>query len=205
MEELIIKAQPRDEKLSGKNLRKNGIIPAVIYNHGATDQLQIAEEELKTIFAHGVSESQLYDVEWSGKKERAFIKDYQLHPLTSKVVHLDFYRITYGEKVKTSIPIHLTGKSQGEKEGGILETFLHDIELEILPRDLVKQIDIDISDLKLDEGIHVEDLTLPESAKVLIEGNPVICSVSIPRAKAAAVAEETESTPEESAETEEKE
>ena len=204
MEELIIKAQPRDTKLTGKNLRKQGIVPAVIYNHGKTDQLQITEEEIKTIFSHGVSESQLYDVEWGDKKERAFIKDYQVHPLTSKVVHVDFYRITYGEKVKTNIPVHLTGKSLGEKEGGILEIFLHDIELEILPRDLVKQIDVDISHLKIDDVLHVNDLTLPESAKVLVEGNPVVCSVSIPRAKAAttetAETEEGEAAPAEAKE-----
>ena len=204
MEELIIKAEPRDTKITSKNLRKKGVVPAVIYNHGKTDQLQISVEEIKTIFSHGVSESQLYDVEWGGKKERAFIKDYQMHPLTNQVVHLDFYRITYGEKVKTHIPLHLVGKSVGEKEGGVMEIFLHDIELEILPKHLVAQIEVDISGLNLGDALHVEDLTLPESAKILVEGNPVICNVAIPRAKVAA-SDEAGEAKEEAEESEQKE
>jgi len=182
MQEMVLKAESRDpKKIKAGNLRKEGKIPAVIYSHGETTQLMINEKEFSKMFKNGVSESQLIDVEYDGKKEKSFVKDYQVDPVSSKVLHVDFFKITYGEKVKTNIPVHLEGKSAGEKEGGVLEVFLHEIELEILPKDLVPSITIDISGLGLGAALHANDLPLPESAKVLAEGNPVICHVSEPR------------------------
>lgn len=199
-----LKAQERDMNQTGKQLRRTGFIPAVIYNHGNTEHLMINEKDVKPILAGGVSESKLIDIEHGGKKETVFIKDYQVHPLTNDIVHFDFYRITYGEKVKTHISLRIVGKSLGEKEGGVLETFLHDIELEILPKELIPHIDIDISELKVGDAIHVEDLPLPESAKIMSEGNPIICHIAIPR-KVAAESEAAGGAGEESEEAEKSE
>ncbi len=185
MESVTLKAQERDLQLTGRQLRRSGLIPAVIYNHGNTEHLVIDGKDIKPIISGGISESRLLDIERGDKKDTVFIKDYQVHPLTNEIIHFDFYRITYGEKVKTHIPIHLEGKSQGEKEGGVLEIFMHDVELEILPKELIPQITLDIGALKLGDAIHVDDVTLPPSAKILVEGNPVICHVSIPRKVAA--------------------
>lgn len=199
-----LKAQERDMNQTGKQLRRTGFIPAVIYNHGNTEHLMINEKDVKPILAGGVSESKLIDIEHGGKKETVFIKDYQVHPVTNDIVHFDFYRITYGEKVKTHISLRIVGKSLGEKEGGVLETFLHDIELEILPKELIPHIDIDISELKVGDAIHVEDLPLPESAKIMSEGNPIICHIAIPR-KVAAESEAAGGAGEESEEAEKSE
>jgi len=196
MEQIIVKAERRDESKSGSHYRKEGFIPAVIYNHGKTEHIKINTKEMKKKLAAGVSESVLYDIEIDGKSDKAFIKDYQTHPLSGEILHLDFFRITFGEKVKTHIPVHLTGKSIGEKEGGILEIFMHDIELELLPKDLVPSINIDISHLKLGEGIHLKDVKLPESAHLLTDENPVLCHISVPaKPKAAEEDASTATTP----------
>ncbi|MDH5716881.1 MAG: 50S ribosomal protein L25 [Spirochaetia bacterium] len=191
MENLLMKAQVRDKKLKAGKLRKKEIIPAVIYNHGKSDSIQIENAEIKKLFAHGVSESTLIDIEWDGKKETAFIKEYQVHPITGNVEHIDFFRITYGEKIKTRIPIELKGKPIGVREGGVLETFLHEIEVETFPRYLVPFIEVDISGLKIGDSIHVDAVTLPPESKCLNEGNPIICNVSI---SAKAKGEELEET-----------
>jgi len=180
MKEIIIQAERRADTEKTSSVRKQGMIPAVIYNHGNTQLLKVNEKNIMKIFSGGVSESTLLDIEVDGQKEKSFIKDYQVHPVTNRILHLDFFRITAGEKIKTHIPIHLEGKSIGEKEGGVLEIFLHDIEVEILPKDLVSTINVDISNVKMGEGVHVNDLTLPPSARILVEGNPIIFHIAMP-------------------------
>lgn len=195
MKEIIIQAEKRKDNEKPAAIRKQGMIPAVLYNHGNTEHLKVNEKNIQKIFSAGVSESTLLDIEIDGKKEKSFIKDYQTDPVTSQILHMDFFRITMGEKIKTHIPIHLEGKSIGEKEGGVLEVFLHDIEVEILPKDLLSSIVVDISDIKMGEGVHVNDLKLPASARIMVEGNPIIFHVAQPtRAKEGEEAEGKEGT-----------
>jgi len=196
MVELVIEAEKREATEKVSNIRKEGKIPAVIYNHGNTEHLKVNEKFIQKMFSAGISESQLIDLKIGDKTEKIFIKDYQVDPVSNQILHLDFFRITYGEKVKTHIPLHIEGKSVGEKEGGILEVFLHDIELEILPKDLMPSITVDISDLKIGEGVHINELNLPESAKILVEGNPIICHVSQPTVAQTTEEETTEATTE---------
>ncbi|MDH5719187.1 MAG: 50S ribosomal protein L25 [Spirochaetia bacterium] len=202
MENLALKAEAREKNIKPKALRRKELVPAVIYNHGKADNIQIADEEIRRLFSHGVSESVLIDIEWGGKKETAFIKDYQMHPLNGNITHIDFFRITYGEKIKTRIPIELTGKPVGVREGGVLEMFLHEIEVAILPKNLVPSLKVDISELKIGDAVHVNDVQLPPDSKALIEGNPIICNVAVPaKLKAEESSEETSA---EAAKTEEK-
>lgn len=195
MPELVITAEPRDIKEKASKLRQMGWIPSIISSHGETTHLKVKEKDLHDLFAHGVSESLLFDIEYSGKKETAFIKDYQIHPATDNILHVDFFRITYGEKIRTNIPFEFVGKPVGVKEGGVLEFFLHDIEIETLPRYLKPHLDIDITNLKIGDALHLNDIELPEETKVLVEGNPIICQVSQPaKMTSESVKEEIETT-----------
>ena len=180
MDNLTLKAENRNTKVKAKDLRAKGIIPAVISNHGKTESVQVSSGEVHKLFTSGISESTLIDLKLGSESETVFIKDYQLHPVTDEILHVDFYRITAGEKIKTNIPLHLVGKAVGIKEGGVLEHFLHDIEIETFPRFLVPSIDVDISALKIGDAIHIKDLKLNEEIKILVEGNPTICHVSPP-------------------------
>lgn len=180
MSEIVISAEQRDTKEKASHLRKTGWVPSVISSHGETTHIKVKEKDLQIIFAHGVSESLLFDIEYSGKKETAFIKDYQIHPAKDNILHVDFFRITYGEKIKTNIPFEFTGKPVGVKEGGVLELFLHDIEIETLPRYLKPKLEVDITGLNIGDALHLNDINIPEETKVLVEGNPIICQVSSP-------------------------
>ena len=178
MEKLTLKAQKREGKEKPAKIRRSGQIPAVIYNHGNTDQLTVDRSDINKIFAQGVTESTLIDINVGSDTDTAFIKDYQVHPVSEEILHIDFYRITAGEKIKTSIPLQLEGKPLGVKEGGVLEVFLHDVEIETYPRFLVPALHIDISELSIGDSIHVEDIKLPEETTVMVAGNPIVCQVS---------------------------
>lgn len=197
MERLKLKTQVRDNKEKAGILRKNGFIPALLYNHGKTDHVKVDAKDVKMLFSKGVSESTLIDLQMEDKEDTVFVKDYQLHPVNDEVLHLDFYRVTFGEKVTTNIGLRLEGKAVGTKEGGILEVFLHDLEIELYPRYMVPSISVDISHLKIGDALHVSDLELPPESKLNIEPQTVICNVARP----AIVAEPTDS--EEIEETEE--
>jgi len=181
--DIKLKAQNREKGIKASGLRAKRIIPAILYNHGKTDHIQVDEKEFtRLVYVQGISESTLISLDVEGKEEIAFIKDYQIHPVTDAILHVDFFRITYGEKIKTNVPIHLEGKPKGVKEGGVIETFLHEIEIETLPKDLKDSIKVDISHLELGDSLHLADLIIPEGNTIVTEGNPTICQVSVPAA-----------------------
>jgi len=178
MENIQISLDVRKQEDTAKTLRTAGFVPGVIYNHGKTDNIKVNGKIIRKILSSGVTESTLLKVTVDGKEDEAFIKDYQLHPVTEELLHIDFFRVTYGEKVKTNITIELEGSPAGVKEGGVIETFIHEVEVEIFPKYLTSSIKVDISPLNIGDSIHVEDINFPPETRILVEGNPIICMIS---------------------------
>lgn len=178
MEKATLKATKRDGKIGGKNLLRSGLIPAVIYNHGKSESIQVLEKDTRKLFAHGISESRLIDLDIEGKIEQVFVKDYQSHPVNEVLQHLDFYRVSQDEKLRTRIAVHVEGKPEGVKNGGILEVFLTEVPYETYPRHLTEFLSIDISHLDIGDSIHVGDVKLPPDSKILMDAQTVIAHVT---------------------------
>lgn len=178
MAKATLKATKRDGKIGGKNLLRSGVIPAVIYNHGKSESIQILAKDTKKLFAHGISESTLIDLDIEGKIEQVFVKDYQAHPVSEVLQHLDFYRVSQDEKLRTRIAIHIEGKAQGVKDGGIMEVFLTEVPYETYPRHLTDFLTIDVSNLGIGDSLHVSGVTLPPDSKILMDPQTVICHVT---------------------------
>ncbi|HRP68355.1 MAG TPA: 50S ribosomal protein L25, partial [Turneriella sp.] len=169
MEKATLKATKRDGKIGGKNLLRSGIIPAVIYNHGKSESIQVFEKDTRKLFAQGISESLLINLDIEGKVEQVFVKQYQAHPVNDVLQHLDFYRVSQDEKVRTRIAVRLEGKAQGVKDGGILEVFLTEVPYETYPKHLTEALVIDISDLQIGASLHVANVQLPPDSKILMD------------------------------------
>ena len=167
------------EEIKPKALRRKGFVPGIVYNKEVFHKIQIKEKDITDLFEKGITESTLIKITLDNNQEDVvFIKDYQKDLISDKIIHVDFYKITYGQKIKTFIPLELVGTPAGVKEGGVLETFLHEIEIETLPKNLKPSLKIDISLLKINESIHINDLKLEEEdTRVLVEGNLMICHV----------------------------
>lgn len=178
MAKATLKATKRDGKIGGKNLLRAGVIPAVIYNHGKSESIQIQEKDTRKLFAHGISESTLIDLDIEGKIEQVFVKDYQTHPVSEVLQHLDFYRVSQDEKLRTRIAVHIEGKAQGVKDGGIMEVFLTEVPYETYPKHLTDFLSIDISHLGIGDSLHVSDVKLPPDSKILMDPQTVICHVT---------------------------
>ena len=175
----------------GKNesnrLRVKGFVPAVLYSHGNTETLNVPVKAFKSIFKGHISESVLLDLNITNKPEdsklQAFVKDYDVDPVTSEIMHIDFYKVTAGEKIRTVVKIEIEGTPKGVREGGVLEVFERELEIECLPKDLPERVVVNVSDLGINDSIHVADIKIGESVKFLGSLERAIASVVIPQVK----------------------
>jgi large subunit ribosomal protein L25 len=104
------------------------------------------------------------------------LKEFQLDPVTDEIIHVDFHGLKAGEKVNVEVAVHLVGTPLGVKEGGLLQHALHKIEIECLPTEIPEKIDVDVTNLKIGDSIHVKDLNLP-NMKILSNPETTIVSV----------------------------
>jgi large subunit ribosomal protein L25 len=119
----------------------------------------------------------------------AYIKDYQLDPVKDRVVHLALFKVTSTEKIRTRVPLEIAGTPKGIKQGGFLEVYAHEIEVECLPKDLPEKVVVDVTELELEKNIHAKAIAL--SAGVVLTSNTelVIAAVHSPRVEKEVAAE----------------
>jgi len=208
MERPIMKAEVREEVGKGavRKLRVKGMIPAIFYGpRSKSIPLVIDPKELAKALQTEAGENVLIDLEIrkgdQSDRKVVMVKDLQIDPLQRTTLHTDFYEVAMDEVVTVEIPIHLAGKPEGTKMGGILEQIRRVVQIQCLPGDIPKAIEVDVSSLKIGDSIHVEDLKA-EKAKILFDTNFTIATV-VPPVVEEKVAEEV--VPEAAAEEEVKE
>jgi large subunit ribosomal protein L25 len=127
-----------------------------------------------------------------GKSRDVLIRDYQENTISGEITHVDFYEIERGKVLRTNVGLHLDGAAVGIREGGILESFVHELEVECLPKDLPEGINVDITNLEIGHSIHVRDLEAPPGVEILNSPDQVICTIAYKRAEVEEVPEELE-------------
>ena len=185
MEEVKIKALVREERgtSESRSLRRKDLIPAVVYGKGENLLLKIGRKGLKYLRQHHFSENVIFSLEVDSKGEDGgipvLLKDYQLDPLTEKIIHLDFIKVSMEEKVSVEVPVEIKGESKGVKEGGgVLDHLLWQVKVECLPKDIPESIVVDVSDLEVGDSLHVEDLNVSEGVKILTSSKDVVLAVT---------------------------
>jgi large subunit ribosomal protein L25 len=166
----------RRKTVAGR-LRKAGRIPAVVY--GAIEPMAITVDarEFRSNFKR-ITENTIIELRLPEGAHEVLVKDYQRDNLTGEILHIDFYEFKKGVTLRTRVPLRLIGNPIGVKEGGILETLLHSLEVECLPKDLPEELTLDINELVLGKALHVRDLQLPEGVKSLVSPDQVVCIVA---------------------------
>ncbi len=194
--------------LVGKNnnnrLRSAGKIPAVVYSHGKAESIQISLKSFNELFKGHISESKIFQIDLQGESLDVYVKDYQRNPVTDVVEHLDFFKVTKGEKIKTKIEICAVGAAKGVKMGGVFELLERELLVEVLPKDLLPVLEINVVDLEIGDSIHIRDIKGPESMVFLADPDHVVAhcigaraELSVESEPAAAVAGEEGETAEE--------
>ncbi len=160
--EKAIKATIRKEVGTSisRKLRRSGFVPAVVYGqHSEPRNICLETKDVeKLLNHHGVGASITLDVE--GENIMAMIKDVQMEVLKNKIVHMDLQELTKGEKVKITIPIRFINKEVVETATTLVVEQLHELDIEVLPKDLIESYDVDVSSLKDNPSIVLEDLDI---------------------------------------------
>ena len=185
-EEFNLIAEMRDDQGKGasRRLRRQGKVPAIIYGAG--------REPRSLMFDHNKVLQQLEDpsfyssilnIKVGDKSRAAIVKDIQRHPAKRRILHIDLQRIVEDEKIKMQIPIHYLGEEEAvgvKLGGGTVSKLMTELEISCLPKDLPEFLEVDISELELDQMLNVSDINLPkgtENSELLIEQNPAIVSI----------------------------
>ena len=170
-----------------KKVRKEGLIPGVIYGVGQEPiNLEVNRRQLSTVLAHSSSENILLELEIvDGDNKRsslAMIQEVQHHPIQRQILHVDFHAVSATEKITAEVPIETIGEPIGVKtNGGLLEHNLRDLEVECLPGDLPDRIEVDVTNLDINQSIHVKDLKLPPGVEAVTDGDLTVVAVSAAR------------------------
>jgi large subunit ribosomal protein L25 len=205
MEEITITAQPRT--VVGKQvrqLRRDGLVPAVIYGRRTEPiAVQIEDRILRQVLQR-VGGNQLIrlQVGEDGARHTVLLREVQRDPIKRQALHVDFYEVLMTERVRTEIPVLLVGESPAIERGdGMLYRGIESVEVECLPGDLIPHIEVDISTLaEVDEGITVGDLQLGDHFQILSEPEAVLARIISVREEVPE--EEAEAAPEAQAEVE---
>ncbi|MCS7174747.1 50S ribosomal protein L25 [Pseudothermotoga sp.] len=172
-------------KRSARRLRKQGLIPAVIYGPESQPMpIKLKKQEVEK-FVHTFSEAKPVTLQIKVGEEiqiiEAFVKKIQIDKVTDEVVHVDFYKPAKGHAMKIEIPLRVIGKPIGVEKGGIMEILRTELPVETLPTVLLEHIEIDVSDLDLGESYHVRNLKLPAGMKVLLPPDEALVTVIVPK------------------------
>jgi len=198
MKSITINGSQRESvgKKATKALRNAGQVPCVLY--GGDKSVHFSAHELT--FSKLVYTPNAHTVVITldnGETYNAVLQDIQFHPVTDKILHIDFYQLFENKEIALNIPVTLVGNSRGVKNGGVLRRNNRKLRIKALPANLPDFIEIDISPLKIGDKVNVGDLA-NEKYSFLHSDNTVVCQIKT--ARAAVEEEEDEEEGEEGAE-----
>ncbi len=192
MKSIAISGSPRENvgKRDAKELRYQGLVPAVLYGGATQTHFAVSAADLKPVIY--TPEVHFIDLEVAGVKSQAIIQATQFHPVTDQLIHIDFLLLDETKPITMEIPIRLTGTSPGVKTGGKLVQKLRKLRVKGFPKDLLDTIDVSIETLEVGKSVKVSEIKLPNLA---ITNSPEDTIVSVTTSRALRQAEQEAATP----------
>lgn len=170
-------------KISLKQLRRAGNIPAVIYGESGNRNLQINRADFYKLWKKIAGAAFLIEINEKGKDPvLSLIQEVQREPCTDQFNHIDFREVNRKKPITTNIAVHIVGESTGVKnEGGILEIHAHELEVKGLPKNLPEYIEVNVTDLKVGESIHLSEIKPINETHFIGDTNRLVASCVAPR------------------------
>jgi large subunit ribosomal protein L25 len=194
-ERVKLEAQEREVvgTTSAQRLRREGLIPGVIYGRGKKPHaIAVPERELRAALTGGAGLHAILDVTLAGQKtsHASILKDYQVDPIRGHITHFDLHEVRLDQPITAQVAIELVGESPGVKVGGVLSALVREVSVEALPLEMPQQLELDISEAEIGATLRIADLVAPEGAAILDDPDTVVVSVAAPRAEVEEAAEE---------------
>ena len=181
-----LKAEERESR--GKNyarrLRASGMVPAVLYGEsneaGGSTALTIPAKLVDYTLQH-YGDNALYDLNFGSGVSTARVVDVQRNPVSGQLIHVDFIPVNMTEKIEITVPLSVIGEAPGvEQDEGVLQQVAYELQVESLPGDIPQEIELDVSELQMNENLTLGDITLPSGVTLISEPEDVAVTITAP-------------------------
>jgi large subunit ribosomal protein L25 len=183
----VLQAQKREGtgKGAARQLREAGRVPAVLYGRELESvHLSVDAHDAEHLF-HSISvDNTIVSLEVEGEKEsfQTLVREIQTHPWKASMLHVDFLRIQKGVAVDLDVPVLLEGIPAGVRlSGGVLEQIIHELPVRCIPSKIPESFVLDVTELDLNDSLHISDIPLEEGVEIRSDGALTICAVAVPR------------------------
>lgn len=185
--ELALNATIRAESGTGAahKLRRQGLIPAVVYSKAGAESIQLSLRETERLLSHAGTGRLINLHVKRGKKDETtpvLIKEVQRNPIGGHIIHLDFHAVDLAKSIQTHVPIHLVGEERRLNDGAVIEQMLREVIVACLPTQIPEAFTLDISGLTMGSSLHVRDITPPEGVKIVTPGDEILVTAAAPAA-----------------------
>jgi len=186
MQELTIQRRDGTGKQIAKRLRRQGVVPAIVYGGPKTEPVTVDPKAVLRMIAGHAGTTQLLTLKMDGEggSRLAIIRAMQFDPVTERLLHVDLQEVSADRPITVRVAVHPVGEAIGVKDTkGILSLVLHELEVSCLPRNIPERIDADVTSLAIGDVLTVADLTVPEGVRILNDPGQAIATVSPPMAE----------------------
>ncbi len=163
-----------------RKLRRQGLVPAVLYGHAGARSLSVRLRDLQTVLKSDQGANAILEISLDGVKKTILLKDLQMDPIRLAPIHADLFEVSMGQKIRVMVEIRQIGEEpEGFKKGGILTHMLSSVEVECLPMEIPENFEVDLSGLDVGDAFHVSDIPA-SGVKILTPGDQVLFHVVAP-------------------------
>src|SRR4051794_24137100 len=181
---LVVQTREKLGSRETRRLRRQGVVPGVLYGGGDPVAIRVEERELRRALTGAAGLHSILDVEidGTGTSHASILKDYQLDKVRGGVIHVDLHEVRLDRPITASVSVHLRGgdEAPGVREGGVLSQPLREIQVEALPLEVPEHIDLDVSHMATGDTLRIGDVVVPEGVKFLDDPETVVATVTAP-------------------------
>jgi large subunit ribosomal protein L25 len=181
---LIVKTRERLGSSETRRLRRQGLVPGVLYGRGEPVSISIEERELRRALTGAAGLHSILDVEidGTGQAHASILKDYQVDKVRGGVTHVDLHEVRLDQPITASVSVQLTGgeDAPGVREGGVLSQPLRELQVSALPLEVPEHIDLDVSHMETGDTLRVQDIHVGENVTLLDDPETVVATVTAP-------------------------
>jgi large subunit ribosomal protein L25 len=181
---LEVQARERRGSSDARRLRKQGLIPGVLYGHGKKSYaICVPERELRRVLTGDSGLHAILDVVVGGddsKTHASILKDYQLDPLRGKIAHIDLHEVRLDQPITATVVVVLVGESPGVKEGGVLSQVAREVRVSALPMEIPEHLEADVSGMEMGSALRLSDLTVADNVTLVDDPETVLAAVTVP-------------------------
>lgn len=170
-------------KNDARRLRASGMVPAVLYGEsneaGGSTPIVVPTKTVDYTLQH-LGDNALYNLTTQNGSATARVVDAQRDPVTGQLVHVDFAPVNMRERIEVTVPLTVVGEAPGVEEGGVLQQVAYEVQVETLPGDIPQELELDVSELQMNENLALGDLKLPEGMVLISEPEEIAATITAP-------------------------